>query len=209
MAAIHPINSYNATTSLPVRYTGSTATNSTTATIINAWPWDQVLEDQVYHYGMKYMDIDRDHRVVIPKGEREYKLPDNTVLCMDDKGNFRMVDKDAKVVYQANRLREFNPYLNASDLLAKFIGYLGTLGVRRREVKDLPLNLFVNWLILEAAEMDGDPIPEDVKPLPENRLLKGYVQPRCNHCQRFIKRILASKGFPFCGPPCAERLLAA
>ena len=123
------------------------------------------------------------------------KLPDGAKLIVDNDGNYRIEDKDAKVTYQANRLREFSPYLNASDLLAKFVEYVGTLGVRRGEAVMLPLNLFVAWLVIEAAGRDGDPIPQDIAPI-ENTLAK-VVRPKCLMCGKFVRRV---SRFPFCSP---------
>lgn len=136
----------------------------------------------------------------LPAEARTLELPDGAKLILDQQGNYRLDDSDAKVVYQANRNREFSPYLNASDLLAEFVKYVGSLGVRREDVLHLPIHLFVSWLIIEAAERDGDARPEDVIPVEEDPALLEIRRPRCLACNRFIKRLHQRHHFPFCSP---------
>jgi hypothetical protein len=131
---------------------------------------------------------------------REYALPDGSKLTLDAQGNYRLDDKDAKVVYKGNRVREFSPYLNASDLIAKFVEYAGTLRVRQDEVLGLPLELFVNWLVIEAAERDGDPVPETVERLPTHPRLRNELQPKCLRCGRYVPRAYHRRRFDFCSP---------
>ncbi len=76
--------------------------------------------------------------------------------------------------------RGFNKYVNASDLLEEFIQFAGTEGVRQREFMDLPISLFVKWLIIRAMEEDGEK-PDIILELPAP---KG--QPRCLGCGRFM-----------------------
>lgn len=161
----------------------------------------------MYAPSIDILRITGDGKIELPKG-REVRVPlgDGSTLYVDANGNFRVDDKNAKVVYKANRVREFNPFINASDLLADFLRYVGTLGVRRSEVQTLPLGLFVNWLVIRAAEIDADPIPADIVPLPEHRLLRGRVTPRCLVCQRYVRRLAASSGFAFCNPLCATKM---
>ncbi len=74
--------------------------------------------------------------------------------------------------------REFNKYVNASDLLEEFIRWLGTQKVKQHEVLALPLELFVKWLVINASEADGEE-PEVVMPP-----LRG----RCRQCGQFMRR---------------------
>lgn len=138
---------------------------------------------------------------LLPK-DHSYELPDGACLRVDEQGNYRLEDRDAQVIYRACRIREFNPYINASDLIAKFIRYVGTLRVRPDQVAHLPLGLFVNWLVVEAAEMDAVPVPAEVVPVPKNRLLKATVSPRCLWDGKFVPR---GRAFAYCNPSCATR----
>lgn len=145
---------------------------------------------------------------VVEGRELEISLPDGSRLLLDKHGNFVIRDEDAQVTYQANRNRAFNPFVNAGDRIADFIEYVGTIpGVRREDVSQLPLQLFVNWLIIEAAERDGDPVPDDVEEPKETRLLKGTVKPQCElpTCRRFIQKAAARSGFRYCNPGHAEQ----
>jgi len=158
--------------------------------------------------GMEELTIDGDVRRVV--------MPDGTVLHVDELGNYRLEDKNAKVTYRASRMRNFNPYVNAGDLLGRFIDYVRETvpGIRRSDIPNLPLQLFVHWLILEAASQDGDPVPDDVVPVPESRLLVARVRPQCRLpiCRRFIPRITVDTGFNYCNPVHAAahgKLLAA
>lgn len=84
------------------------------------------------------------------------ELPDGSKLELDDKGNHTLNDKDAKVVYKANRVREFNKFVNASDTLEQFVRYAKTLNISQDEFMALPIELFLKWLVLEAAKADGE-----------------------------------------------------
>lgn len=89
----------------------------------------------------------------------EYELPDGSTLVIDSTGNYKVLDENAKVVYRACRVREFNPYINASDLLEAFIKEVGKIdGVDQSEILRLPIEAFINWIILQAAKRDGDPL---------------------------------------------------
>lgn len=144
-----------------------------------------------------YMSRENRNRI---ERNQTYKLPDGAQLVVDENGNYVIDDSKAKVIYQANRLREFSPQLNASDMLAEFVKYAGSLGVRREDVLHLPIHLFVSWLIIEAAERDGDDIPDDVVPVAMDPSLRQAVCPRCLSCGRFIKKLHHRNRFPFCDP---------
>src|ERR1700758_1179374 len=57
----------------------------------------------------------------LPEKEGQYVMPDGSTLKVDQYGNYQVLDQDAKVTYKANRIREFNAYISASDLLEAFI----------------------------------------------------------------------------------------
>lgn len=198
-------------------YTAATATSQTITITGNTYAgMNYLLPSQYsivsggydqYDAGPDILRITGDGKIELPKG-REVRVPlgDGSTLFVDANGNFRVDDKNAKVIYKANRVREFNPFVNASDLLAEFLRFVGSLGVKRGEVQTLPLGLFVNWLIIRAAEVDSDPVPADIIPVPQHKLLRGRVSPRCLVCQRYVKRLAASAGFAFCNPLCATQM---
>ena len=130
------------------------------------------------------------------------RLPDGGMLEVDADGSYRINDKDAKVIYRANRMRDFNSFINASDKLESFIKFCGEIGVRQGEMLDIPVRHFIAWLIVEAALADG----EKPQALPD---LREHVLPRCNGCGRFIPRKLVARKITFCRPVCLERELAA
>lgn len=95
---------------------------------------------------------------------------------------------------------EFNRFLNASDLLEDFIEDAGRAGVRQSEFLNLPIELFINWLIIKAAEKDGDPIPEGALQIAQHhKALPFKGSPRCLTCGRFILRVQAASGINWCG----------
>lgn len=133
---------------------------------------------------------------------KEYDLPDGSTLKIDNNGNYTIDDADAKVVYKANRLREFSPHLNASDMVAAFAKYAAELGVKEKQILQLPIELFVAWLVVEAAERDGDPTPSTINIESQIAIVK---HPRCEFCQHYIPHLHARNRFPFCGPEHAVR----
>jgi hypothetical protein len=126
------------------------------------------------------------------------KLPDGSVVDVDGHGNFTISDKDAIVTYKGNNVREFNQFINASDLLEAFIGDLGDLGVKQDQVLNVPIETFINWLIFKAAEQDGDDVPPDV-PLLESSVTP-HKHPKCLCCGKFIKKALVEHKIHFCSP---------
>ena len=129
------------------------------------------------------------------------KLPDGTVVEVHADGSFEIVDRDAKVTYRANRMREFNRFLNASDQIEGFIKYCGELLISKDDMLNLPLNTFIAWLIVEAAKADAEPEP-DVPLLADLRKVRF---PRCIQCHKFIPHDYPSKRLEFCKPLCFDR----
>lgn len=120
-----------------------------------------------------------------------YKLPDGAKLFIDFNGNYEIIEHNAKVTYKANSNREFNQYINTSDLLEDFIGDLGALGVKQGEVLEVPLEAFINWLVLKAADADGEPVPVGVPMLeaPRNE---------CRYCGVGLEGKFRELGMGFC-----------
>jgi hypothetical protein len=134
-------------------------------------------------------------------GGYEYALPDGAILKVDAQGNYYIEDDQAQVTYKANRNRDFSTYLNASDMLAEFVKYLGTIGTKRGEALQLPIEMFVRWLVIEAATRDGDPVEEE--PITRGEVIE-LVQParppQCLTCGKFMRKTHAAQGFRFCKP---------
>jgi hypothetical protein len=149
----------------------------------------------------------REIRVPVPVKDLErgksYDLPDGAKLEIDAQGNYTVLDDAAKVVYKANRIREFNVYLSASDLLEDFIRDMGKEGVLQSELLQLPVNCFIHWLILQAAIKDGDSTEDCVPPqkfLPKKK-------DRCKCCGRFLPRVQLVADIHFCNGSHLNRYL--
>ena len=148
-----------------------------------------------------YPHFDLRNLVVVDGNEANITLPDGTVVRVKKDGSHTIEDKDAKVIYRANRVREFNPFINVSDRLEEFIAFCGDQGVRRGEMLEIPIKLFIAWIALEAARADQEPEP-DIKLLPD---LRRRALPRCPSCQRFVSAAKRAARIEFCAPRCFER----
>ena len=126
-----------------------------------------------------------------------YSMPDGSKVKIDHDGGYTIDDKYAKVIYRASRVRDFNPFLNASDLLEQYIEELVPLGIRQDQVLHLEIEGFIYWLIHRAAERDGDEPPKDVPrlPTPQRRLVN-----RCRTCGRFIFHSYVLASIFYCSP---------
>ncbi len=185
-----------------------TSSNTTMNVTWDSYTWDSTDSNLISGQMQQVERIVRGDARVRQGDEAEIALPDGSVLHVDGHGNFRVEDANARVTYRANRNRAFNPYVNAGDLLGRFLQYVQTIpGVRRDDLGTLPIQLFAHWLIIEAAERDGDPVPDDIQAPPESRLLRGQVRPQCElpTCRRFIPKATARKGFRYCNPRHADR----
>ena len=92
--------------------------------------------------------------------------------------------------------RAFNRYINGSDLLQEFIHFLGSHQVRKAEALKIPLELVIQWLIIEAAKADDEEPPVKLR-LPAKKL-------RCLSCSRVLKRKTA---IMLCSTACVMRRL--
>lgn len=191
---------------MPIKWaSGTDCGTSTSAT--GCWITDGSVTAYPSAWSVNY-ELLRDVMSKIGPGKRQVELPDGAKLIVDDLGNYRIEDKDAKVTYQANKIREFSPHLNASDMVAKFVEYVGKLGVKQSEVLGLPLELFINWLVIEAAERYQDPVPEGVVPVADHPKLIEMRKPKCLSCGRFVPVRHHRHRFPFCDPVHAGRWIS-
>jgi hypothetical protein len=156
--------------------------------------WKDIVNDIMDTYGV---DI-KTNQLNLKEGWKVV-AKDGTVISLDDKGNVQVDDSNAKVVYKANTIRDFNKFLNASDLLEQFIRFTGTFGVRQSEVLNIPIETFINWLIIEAAKMDGEHPPD----LP---LIQKKEYKRCLCCGKFISNKMATIS-KFCSPKHFEKYM--
>lgn len=178
---------------------GTTATTSclqtnTLTSIFNAYK-DIALNGDLRYY---IFTIHNGVEVKYDDQKKQFHLSDGSILSFDKTGNYTIDDSNAKVVYKSNTIREFSPYLNASDMLARFVEYLQTLNLKKQEVLELPIRLFIAWLVIEAAKKDNDTIPKDIVPVERDKLISVIIKPRCSFCGRFVKRIQYTKKLVFC-----------
>lgn len=132
------------------------------------------------------------------------ELPDGAYLEIGADGSYLFKEDDAKVRYKAAP-RDFNPFLNASDKIEDFIKFCGQHGVRKDEMLQLPLKLFIAWLVIEAAKADQEPEP-NIPLLPD---LRKRTEARCAQCGRFMKRTIKAKQIDVCRVECFEARIAA
>ena len=129
----------------------------------------QVLAERNWHQGYPHPLADAAARLyhsgfVLPSGT--YHLPDGAVLTVEYDQSYKINDRDAKVTYAANRNREFNEYVNVSDILDQFMQYAARLKLTREQFLAIPIQTFLMWLIIEAAKKDGETPPDqEVKQL--------------------------------------------
>jgi len=137
------------------------------------------------------------------------KMKDGSIIRVDTKGNFQVDDKNAKVIYKGNNIREFNRYINASDIIEEFIRFLGQeFHVNQEQILQVPLELLINFLILRASEEDGDSCDQEIKRLSEGAKKNRYYN-RCKSCGRFISKKLSDAGINFCNSEHYQQKLAS
>lgn len=144
-----------------------------------------------------FLNYDKDGRIQLAAGMK-LVAPDGAEIVVDAAGNYVVNDKDAKVVYRANRSRDFNRYINASDLLEEFLRYLRSMGVKRKDVMKVDLGVFISWLIIAAAEADQIDKPQEEVLMIEHHVKKTKLTPKCKCCAKFIPKRNAEAGVFFC-----------
>jgi len=164
--------------------------------------------------------------IQISEGEEHtIELPDGSVLEIDKLGNFKVIDKDAKITYNASRNKAFNPFINASDLMGEFIDFLADRGIDPVSIMNCPVDLFVTWLIWKAAEADGDELAQQVR-IEDHQMFKmlksgqlNNILPqrpalpvpsrkwteRCRWCGKFISQKKCQCQIFFCEPMHMQR----
>ncbi len=190
----------NATTTTSTWVQTATGTNTTSNTIMPIMAGTGVGKSYHQHRLARreelfYSLMPDDIQTWLEHGKFEYFAPDGSVVNFEN-GNVTINDKDAKVKYKSNPLREFNKYLSASDLVEEFIRYCDSQGITQKEFKDLPLPLFIMWLIVRVAETDNED-PGDALPL----LTSGVKQKkyhRCKCCGRFLQKKYQTHSVHFC-----------
>jgi hypothetical protein len=153
-----------------------------------------------YKIGDRFLDIDPSRKAFtldVPLGCDPFilELPDKSRFWVNPDGSYELYNDEAVVVHKANNIREFNRFLNASDLLEQFIRDLGQVGVKQDQVLEIPIGLFINWLIVKSAEQDGEEVPADIPKLPE--AIKKEV-PKCSCCGKFLNEEKVKRGLTFC-----------
>ena len=134
------------------------------------------------------------------------ELPDGGVFELNADGSYSLKDANAKITYKAARHREFNKYLNCSDLIEEFINYVGGIGLKKNEIMKIPVSLFIAFLVVRAAEADGEDVPEQEVMMLKNAhndillLPAPDKKPHCELCGRFISSRLKSAGLLYCNP---------
>jgi len=175
---------------------GTFPTTATTGTISNVIPHFNNNIASYFQHDNGKLNIEFGHEIDI-------NLPDDTLISVKADGSYKIIDTDGKIKYKGNPLREFNPYINASDMLEEFVDFVASVGgVSKRSFLDLPIELFIRWLVIRAAEADGDDLPEDQSNLLTHpALLPAPVKKQvaqCKCCGRFITKKRAIHSIFFC-----------
>jgi hypothetical protein len=195
--------------------TGITSSNYAVWATGTAGGTSSLTTASVSDYDTRQIVVREAHNIAFPSGVKFKKInsqtcklefPDGSVLNVDDKGNYHIDDKNAKVTYKANTIREFNRYINASDLLEEFIRFLGTeFDVRQNQIMDVPINVFIEWLIVQAAMKDGDDYGKDMKLLELEVQKERNWYRRCKCCGRYIQKRMFEAGLLFCNSMCFDK----
>jgi hypothetical protein len=190
----------------------SATASSSTSTVTNTWISQSSYgtgQNSVVSYGTDYNVTPRINNGKIALGQSmNIELSDGTIIKIEKDGSFRINDKNAKTTYKANRVKEFNQYINASDLLEDFIKEAGLSGVTQGQVLRIPIGVFIHWLIFKAAEKDGDPVPDNIPRINNHPMLPAPKnKPRCRWCGRFISTVKQVAGIHFCNGRHMDRFL--
>lgn len=116
---------------------------------------------------------------IIEKGAGTIELPSGDKLTIAPDGQYALTDTSDRVLFKSRKAfvtRSANSnafridqYLLTSDALEEFIKEVGELGVTQDQLLNLPIETFINWLVIKAAERDDEPIPEGIPSLEQDR----------------------------------------
>lgn len=193
-----------------------TQTNSSTIStknIVRGWT---VTSSNVDSYDDDWRDVaiwvekeNGTRRIVGKEFVGQIELLDGTIIKCD-KGNAEIIYSDGdsvKRVYRPCKIHDFNKFLNASDMLEQFLQEVAPLARSKHEFLNLPIELFIKWLVIKAAEQDGEAAPQEVSlPVPLLPAPRRHIH-RCRSCQRFIPRKRYDAGVFFCKPEHMTRYL--
>ena len=139
----------------------------------------------------------------IPDGTRsdaKFVLPDGTTIRINHDDTITVDDSNAKILYKSNPVRDFNPYLNTSDMLEDFIHWCAEQKITKDDFSTLPVSLFICWLVVKAAEADGEELA-DVTPMLTSAVRERKLHNhRCRCCGRFLSKKYESHQISFCSP---------
>jgi len=127
-----------------------------------------------------------------------FTLPNGVRINLFPDDHIEIDEADGKQLYRTDATRGFNKFLNASDLLEEFIAYCAEQKMTRKDFAELPVSLFIYWLIVRAAENDGDPTHESMPLLTHAVSEQKFKPSHCKCCGRFLSTKSVSNGINFC-----------
>jgi hypothetical protein len=160
-----PIASIPTSNTVTATYTGVVTTGSSTAAYVSPGISAYMQNPQWSGIG-SLTDEDGDEiptvRMRNLRPGFQYKGIDGTIIEVDATGNFTIKDDAARITYLATRVRNFNRFVNGSDLVGEFIEDLGRLGASQEQAAAADIEMFIRWLVHKAAEHDQEEAPADV-----------------------------------------------
>ena len=124
------------------------------------WALDQILKF-MFDYKLNLADIAKElqsDQVDLLPGE--YNLPGGAVLKIAADNSYVIDDSNHKIVHKANPNPDFNEAFCVSEVLEQFMDYVAKLQLTKEQFMELPIRLFMLWLIIESCKKDGEPVPE-------------------------------------------------
>lgn len=96
-------------------------------------------------------------------------------------------------------------YVNASDLLEEFIDFVdGVGGIDKERFLSLPIETFIRWLVLRAAQADGESLEDEQREIEQSVIALPTpakihrIKRNCKCCGRFVSRRRADNAMLFC-----------